>query len=206
MYCILTDGDRFIYRDYQGKYVPTRSESMADHFSKKQAQNVLKSCLPKALKSIFRIKIIDPDPVADDLVGMKPVTKEDISLSTIKVSESDSCNVWIHKIKDCICTKDEMRKRKTELEEQQSTIDREIAVLLHYAEFGRPDASGGWRFFKAVKNRTIQRRQIKNEIEVIKIGLSMDFNTTKEESFQHMIDALDNRNYNPKEIEGLFDL
>ena len=205
MYCILTDGERFIYRDYKGKYVPTRSEMMADHFTKKEAENVLKNHLPKASKIVFRIKKIGEEPISEDLIGIKPITKEDMERCE-KVSENEKCNHWIERIRKCLCTKDEMKKRKEELQEEQSKIDREISVLLHYIEFGRYNAVQGWKVLNALRNRLKRRREIKNENEVVKIGLSTDFNTGKEDVLQNMITVLDNRTYSPKEMEELFDL
>lgn len=47
---IITDGERFIYRNHSGKYVPTHGETMADLFTKKQAESIYNHQLPKALK------------------------------------------------------------------------------------------------------------------------------------------------------------
>ena len=56
---IITDGERFIYRNHSGKFVPTTSEAMADIFTKKQAEGIHNNSLPKALKSIFRVEKYD---------------------------------------------------------------------------------------------------------------------------------------------------
>lgn len=59
---IITDGERFIYCNHSGKFVPTSSEAMADIYTKKQAEGICRNSLPRALRSIFHIQKYDCPP------------------------------------------------------------------------------------------------------------------------------------------------
>lgn len=92
---VITDGNRFIYKNYTKKYVPTLCESLADVFSKKQADNIYNNSLSKALKSVFYVQKIDRPPK-----NVKQVSKEDLKNNTEKVRLSDNIQRWIDKLSD----------------------------------------------------------------------------------------------------------
>ena len=58
-------------------------------------------------------------------------------------------------------------KRRKELNEEQSVIDKKQDEILHYIENHNTNASQSCRLIKILKEIRFERRQIKNEIEIV---------------------------------------
>ena len=110
---IITDGSRFIYQNYSGKFVPTSNEVMADIFTKKQAEGIYKGSLPKALRSVFYVKRYDQPPE-----NVKQVGQCDLVKNTEKVMFADNIQEWLNKISNMNGLVEEAKIRKEILEKQ----------------------------------------------------------------------------------------
>lgn len=195
---VITDGKRWIKKDKKGRYLPTTCGSFAEEFSKDKADKVLNNSLAKGFRSIFRIERVNDVPK-----NVKPVSKEDLA-KTEKVQVSENITRWIQKIESLNGLFDEANKRNNVLASDLSKVDKEILDLLHYIEFTKLNAAQGYKAYKMIKERRIRRRHIKNEMEVLNIILEQN---TKEisENVKCKLKELDERTYNPREIEELFD-
>lgn len=106
----ITDGTRWIMKDRNGNYVPTSFESFADIFSKKQAENIYKSSLTKALRGVFHVEKTSEEVPAQ----VKPVTDKDIE-ETGKVMVSEDIKYWLDKATDMSNIANEAINRKRKL-------------------------------------------------------------------------------------------
>ena len=198
---IITDGSRFIYRNYSGKYVPTPSEAMADIFSKKQADAIFNNSLTKALKLVFHVEKYDKPP---DQV--KQVTKEELNKNTRKVVISENVQRWLDKVSELNGFRNDATKRKKELCKQLSDVDKELSDLNHYIEFCNLNAAQGYKAYKMVKERRIKRRYIKNELAVVNTILEKKLSDSITEDIGKVIRGLDERIYTPRILNELFDM
>lgn len=198
---IITDGSRFIYRNYSGKFVPTSSEAMADIFSKKQADAIFTNSLPKALKSVFHVEKYDKPPNQ-----VKQVTKEEIDKNTEKVTISENIQRWLDKVSELNGLRNDATKRKEELSKQLSDVDKELSDINHYIEFCSLNAAQGYKAYKMVKDRRIKRRSIKNELVVVDAILEKKISDSITEEIEKVIHSLDERTYTPRILNELFDL
>lgn len=197
---IITDGRRFIYRNFSGKYVPTPSEMMADIYTKKQAESIYCHQLPKALKSVFHVEKYDKP-----MEGTKQVTQSDID-HTEKLKCSDNIKKWINKVSDLNGLVNDASHRKDDLTKQLSNIDKEMCDLMHYIEFCNLSASQGYTVYKMIKDRRIKRRSIKNELEVVTVILNKKLSDSIIDEIIKTIKSLDSRTYEPRVIKELFDI
>lgn len=193
---VLTDGSRYIYRRADGKFAPTSSEVMADKFTKKQAEGILKCSLPKALRGIFRAERCD-----DKEACVKEV-KEKTLKEIPKATEDQNIKRWIMKIETLNGLVDEATKRKDELYEKLSDVDQELSDLAHYCEAQNLNAAEGYKAYKMIHDARVRRRSIKNELSVVTIICK---NTNKDE-IVNIINSLNNVTYKPRKLNGLFDL
>ena len=200
---IITDGERFIYKNHSGKYIPTHGETMADIFSKKQAETIYNNQLPKALKSVFHVEKYDKHNKSPE--GVKPVTQSDID-ETEKVMVSDNIQKWLDKISDLNGLAKDALHRKEELVNQLSNIDKELSDLLHYIEFCNLNAAQGYTAYKMVKERRIKRRSIKNELTVVEAILNKKISESVTDEIMKTVKSLDQRTYEPRVITELFDI
>lgn len=197
---VITDGTRWIMRDRKGKYVPTSCEALADVFSNKQATGIYQSNLSKALKSVFRVQKIDEPPKL-----IKQISQETVQENTEKVSTAENVQRWIDKIEGLNGLATEALHRKDELVQQLSKVDQELSDVNHYIEFCNLNAAQGYKAYKMIKDRRIKRRSIKNELQVVDIILSKKICETATDEIQKAIAGMDQRTYEPRVLNELFD-
>lgn len=91
-----------------------------------------------------------------------------------------------------------------ELQSELSMVDKKIFDVKHYIEFGNFNAYQGWMCFKMLQNLLRQRRNYKNEIEVIQL-INQSF--TNKNSFMALpqrISEIKNKCYTPRAVPELF--
>lgn len=196
---VITDGTRWIMRDRKGKYVPTSCEALADVFTNKQATGIFQSNLSKALKSVFRVQKIDEPPKL-----IKQISQETVQENTEKVSTAENVQRWIDKIEGLNGLAIEALHRKDELVQQLSKVDQELSDVNHYIEFCNLNAAQGYKAYKMIKDRRIKRRSIKNELQVVDIILSKKICETATDEIQKAIAGMDQRTYEPRVLNELF--
>ena len=196
---VITDGTRWIMRDRKGKYVPTSCEALADVFTNKQATGIFQSNLSKALKSVFRVQKIDEPPKL-----IKQISQETVQENTEKVSTAENVQRWIDKIEGLNGLATEALHRKDELVQQLSKVDQELSDVNHYIEFCNLNAAQGYKAYKMIKDRRIKRRSIKNELQVVDIILSKKICETATDEIQKAIAGMDQRTYEPRGLNELF--
>lgn len=197
---VITDGTRWIMRDRHGRYVPTSCEALADVFSNKQATGIFQSNLSKALKSVFRVQKIDEPSKL-----IKQISQETAQENTESVSTAENIQRWINKIDGLNGLATEALHRKDELVQQLSKVDQELSDVNHYIEFCNLNAAQGYKAYKMIKDRRIKRRSIKNELQVVDIILSKKISETATDEIQKAIAGMDQRTYEPRVLNELFD-
>ena len=197
---VITDGTRWIMRDKHGRYVPTSCEALADVFSNKQATGIFQSNLSKALKSVFRVQKIDEPSKL-----IKQISQETAQKNTERVSTAENIQRWIDKIDGLNGLATEALHRKDELVQQLSKVDQELSDVNHYIEFCNLNAAQGYKAYKMIKDRRIKRRSIKNELQVVDIILSKKISETATDEIQKAIAGMDQRTYEPRVLNELFD-
>lgn len=198
---IITDGERFIYCNHSGKFVPTPSEAMADIYTRKQAEGICKNSLPKALKSIFYVEKYDRPPES-----VKQVNQRDLKNNTEKVMIAENIQVWLDKINDMNGLVKDAKKRKEILEKQLEKLEDEKLDIEHYIEFQNLNAAQGYNASKELKTCRVKRRTVKNELAVIDIILELQMKEMVSSKIYQKIEELDKRTYKPRVRIDLFDL
>ena len=197
---VITDGTRWIMRDKHGRYVPTSCEALADVFSNKQATGIFQSNLSKALKSVFRVQKIDEPSKL-----IKQISQETAQKNTERVSTDENIKRWLDKIDGLNGLATEALHRNDELVQQLSKVDQELSDVNHYIEFCNLNAAQGYKAYKMIKDRRIKRRSIKNELQVVDIILSKKISETATDEIQKAIAGMDQRTYEPRVLNELFD-
>ena len=95
--------------------------------------------------------------------------------------------------------------RKDSLLNQLSKVDQELSDINHYIEFCNLNAAQGYKAYKMIKDRRIIRRSIKNELDVLNIILSKKISETATDEIHKAITGMDNRKYEPRVLNELFD-
>ena len=126
--------------------------------------------------------------------------KQEISIP-IKSDELDKIKKDVNLFSD---TLKDLRKRKQELLDLQSEVDKEISDIYHYIELNNLNAYQGWLMYKMLQYRLKRRRVIKDELSIIKHLVKCNINTQSLSEIQDMIKNMDNRKYTPRVLSDLF--
>lgn len=209
---VITDGERFMYENYQGKYVPAHCLDMADTYTKDQATTILNTYIPKSIRKIYRVEkvgteepenVIKSEDKKDVLIA--PLTENEIKNNGVKVSDSKEIASLLEKVNDMNNFLESLENKKTQLCAELSKVDREISDWMHYIEFKSFNACQGYIAAKNLSECRKRRRLIKNEFQVLKeitnCTNSTGVNINKINSF---VKNMDNRSYHPKENKMLF--
>lgn len=224
---VLTDGKGNYIRYDVGKnqYVKAKGKYVAERWlDRTTARNVLKNSLPKNIRKKFKVVEVEDDrtPVSidtntsipDPQIVVSPIptfiysekdTSKPIKDNTDTILGSDTNN------DENTCSNPELRdevvntvfadiaNRKVTLNNKLSAVDRKICDVLHYIEFNKLNACDGYKTYKMIREYRLERRAIKDEIEMLDDVYN---NITK--LIEESINRLSNRKYKPRELPELF--
>ncbi len=97
-----------------------------------------------------------------------------------------------------------LSKRKIYLELELAKIEREVTDIYHAMEFYNYGVCNGFKMYKLMQERLIQRRKIKDEMIKIDYMLSGIFEELSAEQIIENIKGMDNRKYTPRVLKELF--
>lgn len=229
---MLTNGKGYyIAKDkFNGKFVSIGNKKWGCKWIEhNRAENVLRNSLSKNLRDnfyIIEIKMNDDDSknAVDYFVSDKADRESSKDKCISSVKESTCKNLDIDKIKQDISmpvktdeldrikkdvnlfsdTLKDLRKRKQELFDLQSEVDKEISDIYHYIELSNLNAYQGWLMYKMLQYRLKRRRVIKDELSIIKHLIDSNIDTQSLSDIQTMIKNMDNRKYTPRVLSDLF--
>ena len=224
---VLTDGKgNYIRYDVgMNQYVKAKGKYVAERWlDRTTARNVLKNSVPKNIRKKFRVVEIEDDrtpvsvntntSISDPKIVVSTIpafvysekdTAEHIKDNTNTIFGSDICN------DENTCSNSELRdkvtntvfaditNRRVTLNNKLSEVDRKICDVLHYIEFNKLNACDGYKTYKMIREYRLERRAIKNEIEILDDVYN---NITK--LIEESINRLSNRKYKPRELPELF--
>lgn len=200
---VITDGSRFIYKNHRGQYVPTSCEAMADKYSYRQANGIRKNSLNRALKSAFYLEKYEP--FTEEKQGV-PVRENQFSLPEDDQSVRDgNIHYWIEKMSQLNGLRDEAMERQQQLKTQLKRINMEICDIEHYVEFYNLNACQGYKAYKMLKDRRIERRVVKDELFVLETILNKKISDSITEELDSVQNSIENRKYTPRYLSELFD-
>lgn len=158
---------------------------------KNKARNVINS-LPKSLKKLkfFMEAIPDiPPKVIETPQTYKP---------------SENITRWVEQFGTCGDIFNSAVKRSNELIGILYDLDKGLLNILHSIEIEKPkDLYTGWQLYKAIRENRTQRRETKDEIQIIQNVLTnINPECVQRERIQKAVDGLFHRKYTYRIIEG----
>lgn len=98
-----------------------------------------------------------------------------------------------------------IRLRRKELNSELSRIDKEISDIRHYIEFYPLSASKGYKMAKMFKDCLVNRREIKNEQEILDRICAMNVGHIGNGKGRDDLDKLLDKHYTPRILGDLFE-
>jgi len=203
---VITDGNKnYIRRDIDGKYVAARSRALADEFLEKwKAEKVLKNNLTPKKRKLYRVVEEDvgftvvKHPEQDQAENPKEERKPEQLLLSPQIEE---LRKKIEGVKKFI---DDAENRRSELSDLLSNTDKEITDIQHYIEFSDINGEDIASTYNMLKTRLKNRRQIKNELSVLRQLAECKMDASMFGDLLTVISDLDNKTYVPRVLTSLF--
>lgn len=203
---VITDGNKnYIRRDIDGKYVAARSRALADEFLEKwKAEKVLKNNLTPKKRKLYRVVEEDvgftvvKKPEQDQAEKPKEERKPEQLLLSPQIEE---LRKKIEGVKKFI---DDAENRRSELSDLLSNTDKEITDIQHYIEFSDINGDDVASTYNMLKTRLKNRRQIKNELSVLRQLAECKMDASMFGDLLTVISDLDNKTYVPRVLTSLF--
>ena len=197
---LLADGDVYLGK-HNNNYVPTKNKKDAVKFETKVvATNICTSSVPKILRKNYDWKIVE----------VKEDNKEVIDVKIAATNKVDSRYTYVD-TNDLTSTINELsgkfsvlRGNKEWLLERESNLDKQICDILHWIEFNNFSACEGYKLCKALKNLRLERRKVKNELELINIINMHTCDHIANGNTSKAIAGLDSKQYEPRVLSDLF--
>lgn len=203
---VITDGNKnYIRRDIDGKYVAARSRALADEFLEKwKAEKVLKNNLTPKKRKLYRVVEEDvgftvvKHPEQDQAEQPKEERKPEQLILSPQIEE---LRKKIEGVKKFI---DDAENRRSELSDLLSNTDKEITDIQHYIEFSDINGEDIASTYNMLKTRLKNRRQIKNELSVLRQLAECKMDASMFGDLLTVISDLDNKTYVPRVLTSLF--
>lgn len=199
------DKTAWVYKA-QNSYSLTTDKARALVFeSKLAAETVFKSNLSKLIKN----KGVTVQTVDMQIAGSEAKTKAKQEIVVVKEqlpppSNAESSKYIISVLSDAVS---KLNCRHVELVEELSKFDRQITDIEHYVEFnaGKLNACGGYKAYKLLQDVLVQRRKIKDELEIIQVVSDRIGCPEEVATIETRVRELEARTYKPRELTYLFE-
>ena len=191
---VIADKNKTIWvcKDKGGAYSLTTNSSRACVFdSKIDADKVFANNISKMIKS---------RGVSVRALALQP---EESDASPKITYELESSKHIISILSDATA---KLNLRYQELVEKESKYDRQKTDVEHYIEFnaGKLNACDGYKAYKLLQDRLLERRKIKDEIQLINVV--RDRMAAEEiANIEKKVEELESRTYEPRELTYLFE-
>lgn len=100
----------------------------------------------------------------------------------------------------------QLNKRKEYLSAKNSELDKKIEDIMHCAEFYELDACKGYKLYKILHETRLERRKVKDEVDMLIEVLSKLSITNIKQSLNAIDNMSRERKYTPRVVDELFDL
>ena len=164
---VLTNGNRFVKQDADGKYKQTVSISLADTWdSHKVAEAILRNSIPKSMSSTYYVAEVLGDEIVKRSKTAVRVEKKRTG-DIVHFNNTFGENEWCKSFEGLDLVFDRASKRGYELSQEIQDIDLEISDVVHYIEFNNLNAREGYKIYKKLNELLCKRRNLKFEQRVV---------------------------------------
>ena len=179
--------------------------------SQTKANNILSNMIKPKERSGWSVQVWQ-GPDKKDPAAAQPPRKPSRSQQALKAQEEAEkkekaafLDEWLAKAEEMKHYYEALLERKQQLIEELRNISAELCDIEHYVEFTSLNASGGYRIYRMLKERLLQRRKIKDELLCISIFLKAEPRNILNGNLSRQIAGLGTREYGPRVLTELFD-
>lgn len=188
---VIKCGANYIGCDSNGKYIECKGIANATRGPMHKMQNVVNNCIAPNKRG--KCKVVEYNQSF-----ITPVVK--VHTSASPTSRFDSI---VKQIKSIDFTG--FDSELAQLSDKLSKIDQEITDIHHYMEFNKLNAAEGYKAFKLLQDKLVERRGIKDDMSKFQMLSATKVTDVFNGTFDKNIEALSNRTYTPRVLKELFE-
>lgn len=203
---VLTNGEKFIRQNLDGKYEQVANLSMADTYeTKKKAMNVMLNSIPKVMSRSYYVAEVTSGGLVQNCATRPPKPTKTRCGQMFAFEETKVEPKWYDGFLKIGVLFDTAMRRNHELSQEISDIEAQIVDLEHYIEFYSLNARDGYKVYKKLHSLFLERRKLKNEQSVV---MAINKNCSASEQIKNIEQAIKKGTgnaYNPRILLDLFE-
>ena len=182
---------KYIGYNNSGKYSEVSDINMAIRGSMHRLTDIVNNSVAPNLRSKCKI-------VQFNLTNTMPV----VSSSPIISNSKSRFDVVMEQLKSIDFT--DFDREFNKLKQQQSLIDQEITDIQHYIEFNKLNAAEGYKVYKMLQDKLLQRRVIKDDLRKFQMLSDIKVSDIYNGNLDKSIEEMSDRTYTPRRLTHLF--
>lgn len=194
---IIQIGKNFICIDSNGRYTECDDINRALHVPIHKANNIINNCISPDRRK--KCRILNVNAVQTKATSPKPINKTVVATPEHK-SLFDEVMTSFRAID--ITGFD---KEQGELSQKLSRVDQEVSDIKHYIEFNKLNAADGYKAYKMLQDKLLERRAIKDDFLKFKVLSEAKVSDIFDGTLEQSLRELNNRTYTPRVLKELFD-
>ena len=195
---IITNGNQFIGIATTGGIIKVENIYAAKVFSSSdKCKNIINHNLAKEKDCWYFVKVED---TKEDFNFEKEKDAK-ISIQLNKPVKRTAVDGYFDRLKGIT---DEISQNYFSLKRDLEIVEKEIIDIYHAMEFYDLSASKGYKIYKMMQKRLQHRREIKDDLEKIKIMLGIHIEKESIDKAKKKMENMDQRRYIPRVIIELF--
>lgn len=207
-YLIFNSSKRLYIRLNRYGTPETCSEASAQRFEYSKAKNIISS-LPKELKRLhFKVEgvpnIVGRITQRDSKIPISSDGERKTKVLTHSCYEVPECVIqWVGKVETCNFLAQDAQRRKDELVQSLSNVDKKIANITHIVLFERPqNACNGYKRYREWKRLVDERSVIKDELMVVSAILESNIQSLASNHIRKTVEGLKTRKFTMRDTDN----
>lgn len=203
---VITNGEKYIRRNLDNKYVQTSNISLADIFNKKkEAENIKLNSLSRSLSRLYYVaEIVDGKIIRCDSPRPDTIIRQKGSNTYCYPKEFYNTK-WHNGFGNLMELFNEAEEKLNSLCQEISDIEAQIIDLEHYIEFNSVNARDGYILYRKLKSLLQKRRYLKDEQKVVSAINKNRSATVQIKSILNSLDYGSGVEYRPRILCDLFE-
>lgn len=193
---VIKCGKNYIGYDSGGKYTEVTNITQAAKGPMHKMQNFVNNCIGPTMRSKCKVVEVTAAVVKET---EKPIVAHVSAPVSVK-SAVDNIVIELKKIDASI-----FDAEKDILNKKLSKIDQEITDIQHYIEFNKLNAAEGYKAFKLLQDKLLERRVIKDDFSKFQVLSDSKISDIFNGNLDKSLEALENRTYTPRVLKELFE-
>ena len=195
---IITNGNQFIGIATTRNIIKVKNLYEAKVFSSAdKCKNIINYNLAKEKDDWYFVKVGD----TKENFNFEKERDARISIQLNKPVKRTAVDDYIDKLEEVT---DEIDQNYFSLKRDLEIVEKEIIDIYHAMEFYDLSASKGYKIYKMMQERLQRRREIKDDLEKIKIMMGIHIEKESVDNAKQKIDNMNQRHYIPRVMIELF--